>query len=205
MYKSKVFRIVKKLPLDKKRIIYKKGDLEVFIYRPSELSKRFKGYNVKKNFQIWLKEGERKFRPNHLRVFIDLNLRVRSQPKLKKELLTAFDNIFYGRDPEKELKALANKRFEHYLNPIVAVGVMSQLFIIEQEYCYNKKSMFNPPTLFYQGWIREFIDNPKEIDNLTMSVAHGQPPAIKYVDKENKKSKKYINDLELLWYINKDK
>jgi hypothetical protein len=201
MDKSKAFQIVKKLQLGKKSTLYREGDLEVFIYRPAELSKRFKDYNVKKNFQIWLKEGKRKFKPNHLRVFIDLNLRVRSQPKLKRDLLIAFDNIFYGKDPEKELKNLANKRFEHYLNPITAIGVMSQLFIIEQEYCYHRTSMFNPPTLFYQGWIREFIDNPKEIDNLTMSVAHGQPPKLSYVDKENKKSKHHTKNLSALWYL----
>ncbi len=34
MDKSKVFEIVKKLPLGKKSTIYKKGNLEVFIYRP---------------------------------------------------------------------------------------------------------------------------------------------------------------------------
>ncbi len=56
MDKSKVFEKVKKLPLGKKSTIYKNENLEVFIYRPSELSKRFKDYNVKKNFQIWLRE-----------------------------------------------------------------------------------------------------------------------------------------------------
>ncbi len=201
MEKTKMLEMVRKLPFDVKKVVYKKGMLQVFILRPSELSKRFSGYNVKKNFQIWLKDGKREFRPNHLRVFIDLNLRIRSQPKLKKNLLDAFDNIFYGRDPENELAGLADENFDHSLNPIIVIGVLSQLFIVEQEYAYNKESKFIPPTLFYQGWVREFIDSPKEIDNLCMSVAHGQPPVAKYVDRENKKSKNYVKNLKPLWYL----
>lgn len=146
-----MFQIVKKLPFDKEKILYKEANLSLYIFRPSKLSSRFKGYNLKKNFQIWLKEGERQFKPNHMRIFIDLNLRVRSRPKLKKELLTAFDNIFYGKDPEKELKLLAKEKFDHSLNHITVIGILAQLFIIEQEYNYNKPSNFMPPTLFFQG------------------------------------------------------
>jgi hypothetical protein len=201
MDKVKMFGIIRTLPFDKERIVYEYGSTSIYLFRPSKLSNRFKGYNLKKNFQIWLKEGDRKFRPNHMRVFIDLNLRIRSKPKTKKQLLTAFDNIFYGKDPEKELKLLEKQKYDHCLNQITIIGILSQLFIIEQEYGYNKESRFNPPTLFYQGWIREFIDSPKEIDNLCMSVANRQPPASKYVNFENKKSKSYIKNLKPLWYM----
>lgn len=196
-----MFKIVKELEFDKKVSIFKKRSIEVLLFRPSELSARFKDYDVKKNFQIWLKEGNREFRPNHLRVMIDLNLRVRSNPNLKKELLIAFDNIFYGKDPEKELAKLSKEKFEHYLNDLIVIGILAQLFIIEQEYGYNKESMFDPPTLFFQGWIREFLDNPKEIDNLCMSVCNGQPPLTKYVNCENKKHKFYVKESPALWYL----
>jgi len=201
MLKADMFKIVKELPFDKRVSVFKKGGLEVQLFRPSVLSARFKDYDVKKNFQIWLKEGDREFRPNHLRVMIDLNLRVRSRPDLKKDLLLAFDNIFYGKDPEKELLKLQKENFEHYLNELMIIGVLVQLFILEQEYGYHKESMFEPPTLFFQGWIREFIDNPKEIDNLCMSVAHGQPPIAKYVNRENKKNKFFVKEPSALWYL----
>lgn len=201
MEKAKMFKIVKNLPFDKNKVVYKEKGVEVYIFRPSKLSNRFKSYDLKKNFQIWLKQGDRKFRPNHMRVFIDLNLRVRSKGSAKRKLLSAFDNIFYGADPEKELRKLKNEKFGHFLNPITVIGVLSQLFIIEQEYGYHKESMFNPPTLFYQGWVREVIDAPKEIDNLCMSVANGQPPASKYVNLENKKSKHHVKNLKPLWYL----
>ena len=201
MDKQTTFTIIKELPFDTNKMIYKNGNLEIYLFRPSELSKRFEGYDPKKNFQIWLKEGERNFRPNHLRVMIDLNLRVRSRSDLKKKLLLAFDNIFYGADPEKELKELSKEKFEHYLNDLIVIGILSQLFIIEQEYGYHRESKFEPPTLFFQGRVREFIDNPKEIDNLCMSVCSGQPPLTKYVKFENKKDKKHNPKLKSLWYI----
>ncbi len=196
-----MFKVVKSLPFDKKKVIYKEGDLSIYILRPSKLKKKFAGYNVKKNFQIWLKEKDREFKPNHMRIFIDLNLRVRSKPKLKKELLIAFDNIFYGKDPIKELNRLSKEQYDHSLNPIIAIGILAQLLLIEQEYNYNKPSNFMPPTLFFQGWVREFIDNPKEIDNLCMSVAHGQPPITRYTELENQKNKKYVKNRKPLWYL----
>lgn len=193
--------IVKKLPFDKKEVVLKHEGVEVYLWRPSEVSARFKIYDLTKNFQIWLKEGEREFRPNHLRLMIDLFLRSRSRPDLKKELLIAFDNIFYGKDPDEELAKLDKEKFEHYLNDINIIGCLAQLFIIEQEYGYPRVSKFDPPTLFFQGWVRQFIDANKEVDNLCMSVANGQPPAAKYVKLENKKDKKYNPKLKPLWYL----
>ena len=88
---------MKDLPFDTKKTVFNEGNVEVQIFRPSVLSARFKAYDVNKNFQMWIKEGAREFRPNHLRVMIDLNLRIRSRGDLKKGLLVAFDNIFVHR------------------------------------------------------------------------------------------------------------
>lgn len=205
MIKEKMFKIVKELPFDNNTVVFKEDPYDVYLFRPSKLSKRFKNYDLKKNFQIWLKNNRRAFRPNHLRVFIDLNLRVRSRPELKEDLLLAFDKIFYGCDPNEALEKLADEKFDHFLNPIRITGCLSQLFIIEQEYGYHKESRYNPPTLFYQGWVREVIDNPKEIDNLCMSICRFQPPLTRYTNKENKKSKHFCKSLEHLWYIEKEK
>jgi hypothetical protein len=201
MIKSRQFEIVKELPFDENVSVFKKGDTELFLLRPSKLSKRFKKYDVKKNFQIWLIESDRRFRPNHLRLMIDLNLRVRSQPEKKRDLLLSFDNIFYGADPVTELKDLSKVNFEHFLNDIQIIGVLAQLFVIEQEYCYTGESNFDPPTLFFQGWVRQFIDSPREIDNLCMSVSNRQPPQVKYTKKENRKHKEFQENLPDLWYI----
>ena len=103
--------------------------------------------------------------------------------------------------PEKELQELEKEKFEHFLNPLIITGILFQLFVIEQEYGYARESKFEPATLFLHGWVREFIDSPKEIDNLCMSVAKGQPPKAKYVSLENKKDKKYDDNLKPLWYL----
>ena len=108
----------------------------------------------------------------------------------------SFHNIYQlGRN------RLSKEQYDHSLNPIIAIGILAQLLIIEQEYNYNKPSNFMPPTLFFQGWVREFIDNPKEIDNLCMSVAHGQPPIARYTEQENQKNKKYVKNRKPLWYL----
>ena len=193
------------LQFDTEEVVCEDGGIEVFIFRPSKLSKRFRNYDLEKNFQIWLREGERKFRPNHLRVMIDLNLRTRCRPDLKKELLNIFDEIFYGADPDEVIVKIGNENFQHFLNPIRIIANLHQLFIIEQEYCYDKESNYDPLTLFYQGWVRQMIDSPKEIDNLCMSVCNRQPPNVKYTCKEDAKHKKYQQNRKILWYLENKK
>lgn len=195
---DELFNIVKDLEIGHSYKIYEENGFLIKIIIPI---RDFKGYDIKKNFQIFIKEGEREFRPNHLRVFIDLNLRIRCRPDLKEELLIAFDNIFYKNDPIIEIEKLSKEKFEHCLNPITSTAILSQLFIMEQEYNYHKESMFEPPTLFYQGWIRQFLDSTKEIDNLCMSVCRFQPPAVKYTRLDNKRHKAFIYKKPPLWYL----
>ena len=115
-----MLKIIKELEFDKKTVLCNdKLGVQVYVIRPSILPKRLKNpYDVKKNFQIWLKDGDREFRPNHLRMMIDLNLRTRSRPDLKKLLLKIFDNIFYGKDPDEEAKIIEHEKFDHFLNSI---------------------------------------------------------------------------------------
>ncbi|MBN2459065.1 hypothetical protein JXB28_02175 [Candidatus Woesearchaeota archaeon] len=200
-YKEMLLEI-EKIEFDKKHLIYSGECEEIYLIRPSKLPKRLKNkYDLSKNFQIWLKEGEREFRPNHLRVLIDLNLRARSRPDLKEELLVLFDNVFYGKDPEMEVELVEKEAFAHYLNSLKVIAILAQLFLLEQEINYTRESNFEPKNLFLQGWIREFIDSPKEIDNMCMSVCNGQPPKAQYTDKENKKNKKYTKNLKKSWYL----
>ncbi len=201
MKKEYMLKIIKELPFDTRHVVYKQEDLEIYLWRPSKLSKRFKDYNIETNFQIWLKDKNREFRPNHLRVMIDLNLRVRSRPDLKDQLLLAFDNIYYGKDPNVTLDRLLDEDFSHSLNSLIVIGYLSQLFILEQEYGYPRESKYNPPTLFYQGWIRQFLDNEREIDILCMSVCNRQPPKVKYTSNEDKNHPKYSTETDLLWYL----
>lgn len=201
MDKYELLDVVKELKFDAEFVLFKNAGLRLYINRPSKVPPRFRSYDLEKNFQIWMSEGPRTFRPNHLRLLLDLNLRIRSRPELKNKLLLGFDNIFYGEDPKNALNMLEKEDFQHFLNPILLIGHLAQAFIVEQEYSYNRESNYNPPSLFLQGWVRQFIDSPKEIDNLAMSVANRQPPSSRYVDLENKKSRKYAGNLKHMWYM----
>lgn len=202
---EEVFDLIKKMEFDREVIICEDKGTKLYLLRPSKVSKRFKEYDIKKNFQIWMAEDKNPpFRPNHLRTFIDLNLRSRSRPDLKKKLLIAFDGIFYKEDPDKVVKELQNEKFEHFLNSLKIIANLSQLFIIEQEYAYHKESNYIPPTLFYQGWLRAFIDNDKNpIDVMSLSVGQFRPPPAQYTEKENAhpKNKKYDSNFKKLWYF----
>lgn len=200
-YDEQLAQIVS-LPFDKEQSIHSDGEIEIYVFRPSKLSSRFKDYDVNKNFQIWLKQGERKFRPNHLRVMIDLDLRVRSRPDLQKKLALAFDDIYYGAAPESAIVSLKGESFKHFLNSLEITAYLSQLFLIEQDYAYRRESKYNPRTLFYQGWIRQIINSGKEIDNLIMSIASGRPPDVKYTYQEDLNHKKNIRTREPLWWLN---
>ena len=107
------------LPFNTMTEVYNNGAQSILIYRPSTLSERFKNYDVNTNFQIFLKIGDNKpFRPNHLRLLIDLKLRARELPQTKEELLIAFDKIFYGYEPLEAIEPLSRIHFTQYINPI---------------------------------------------------------------------------------------
>lgn len=196
-------KIVLDLPFDTMTKVYDNGKQAILIYRPSTLSERFKNYNVNTNFQIFLKIGNDKpFRPNHLRLLIDLKLRAREIPQSKKALLIAFDKIFYGEEPLIAIKPLTHIRFTQYINPIDITAILAQLFIIEQDIGYGGKSTFDPPSLYIHGWIRTFIDTEQEIDQIVYRICRNNPPAVKYTCQDNKKHRKYNPNTQLLWYTN---
>ena len=191
------------LPFDTMTEVYNNGEQAILLYRPSTLSKRFKNYDVNTNFQIFLRIGNDKpFRPNHLRLLIDLKLRAREIPESRKKLLSAFDNIFYGEEPLNAIKPLTCFSFTQYINPIDITAILAQLFIIEQDIGYGKKSTFEPPSLYIHGWIRTFIESNQEIDQIVYRICKNTPPAVKYTCQDNKKHPKYNQNPKPLWYVN---
>lgn len=195
-------RIVLDLPFDTMQEVYNNGEQAILIYRPSRLSARFRNYNVNTNFQVFLQIGnDDPFRPNHLRLLLDLKLRVREFPEEKEELLAAFDKIFYGYEPLDAIRHLTYIRFTQYINPIDITAILAQLFIIEQDIGYGHKSKFDPPSLYLQGWIRTFIDAEQEIDQIVYRICRKTPPAVKYTCQDNRNHAKYNPDADILWYI----
>ncbi len=196
-------QIVLNLPFDTMSEVYNNGAQAILIYRPSTLSERFKNYDVNTNFQIFLKLGnDTAFRPNHLRLLIDLKLRVREIPQTREHLLIAFDKIFYGEEPLTAINPLIHIPFTQYINPIDITAILAQLFIIEQDIGYGGKSTFDPPSLYIHGWIRTFIESKQEIDQIVYRICRNTPPAIKYTCQDNRNHAKYNPNAELLWYTN---
>lgn len=176
--------------------------VEISIFRPREVPRRLRqNYDPNRNFQIWLREGNEHFKPNHLRLIIDLDLRVRSRPDLQRNLAQSFDNIFYGEDPDIMIERFNAAVFEHELNSLRIIATMMQLFIVEQTLNYTSESKFDPPTLFLLGWVRATICHYKEIDNLCMSIGRFQPPPPRFTDMENRKHRNYRSNRPNLWYF----
>ena len=196
-----MLKIIMDLPFDQMTVVYSNDFQSIIVFRPSTLSERFKNYDVNTNFQVFLKIGDNKpFRPNHLRLLIDLKLRSREYPEYNDKLLFAFDKIFYGQDPIEAISSVRQIPYLQYINPIDITAILAQLFIIEQNIGYGGKSTFDPPSLYIQGWIRTFIDTNQEIDQIVYRISRNTPPSVKYTCQDNKNHKNYIPTAQPLWY-----
>lgn len=201
MLYDKILDKILALPFDTMTEVYANDNQKVLVYRPSTLSARFKDYDVNTNFQIFLQIGNDKpFRPNHLRLLLDLKLRSRELPETINDLLLTFDEIFYGADPLESIKHVENINYTQFINPIDITAVLAQLFIIEQNIGYGGKSTFDPPSLYIQGWIRTFIGSDQEIDQIVYRICRNTPPAVKYTCQDNKNHKNYNEKAKPLWY-----
>ena len=201
MTRSELYDIMIDLPFDEMCELYQNGEQTVSVYRPSQLSSRFKDYDVNKNFQIWLQIGnEKPFKPNHLRLLLDLKLRSRELPDSKDALLKAFDNIFYGMDPISAISSVKHIRFTQYINPIEITAELAQLFIVEQDIGYGTRSKYDPPSLYIQGWIRSFINDNQEIDQIVYRIVRNTPPLVKYTCQDDANHRLYNENASPLWY-----
>lgn len=193
--------IILSLPFDQMTPVYSNGQQSIMVYRPSTLSERFKHYDVNTNFQIFLQIGSAKpFRPNHLRLLLDLKLRSRELPESKDALLLAFDEIFYGEEPLYAIRHLLSVPYTQFINPLDITAILAQLFIMEQNIGYGSRSTFNPPSLYIQGWIRTFINEEQEIDQIVYRICRNTPPPAGYTCQDNKNHRNYNSACGPLWY-----
>ena len=139
---NEMLKKIKTLGFDKEEVIVTQDGVDVFVFRPSKLGKRFENYDVKKNFQIWLRDGERTFRPNHLRVMIDLNLRIRSRSDLKRQLLLTFDEIFYGICPDEAIKKTSMSANMNFIFRNIGLSFKT---------CSDRERRLSRPSTFRQG------------------------------------------------------
>ena len=84
---------IEKLQIGTRKELYEEAEDKIIIFRPEKLGRSLKNknYDIAKNFQIILKKpNESEFLPNHLRVLIDVDHRIR---KGGENSNTFFNNI----------------------------------------------------------------------------------------------------------------
>lgn len=197
-----MFTTVKNLAFDTEKEVYSSDTEQIYLLRPSILPKKFSSYDANTNVQIWLREMDKKpFKPNHLRILIDLKLRIREHPELKIKFLEAFDKIYYGMEPLTAIEPLLSYKYLQHIGSLESTAILAQLFIIEQEYGFRGKTKYNPPSLYLQGWIRYFIDSDAEIDILCRRICSLTTPPVKYTCCDDKNHKNYTEHNAPLWYL----
>jgi len=156
--------------------MYKARDgSEIYVLRPEKPGRTKQEYKIF-NLQIFLKKpGKKEFRPNHLRLLIDLYLKKISDPEKSEYIFSVIERIFNGEDPKNFINDVKNMRFKMQIDDVDINLYCAQLFMLEQDICYEK-SKYDPHRLFLMGYIRYVRSGEEEIDKIARGIAVGYPP-----------------------------
>ena len=172
---------IEKLEIGKSETIYQfDNGVKLYVHRPLKLGKSLKReYSLHKNFQIFMKKpNEREFKPNHLRILINLHLKKISDPKKAEIIFNILEKIYHGDDPLLYKKDLEFLDFRMSLDSALVDVCLAQLFMCEQEICYTDGKV-KPPRAYLMGYIRLVRSGEVEIDKLLWnSIRH--PPLIRF-------------------------
>lgn len=195
--------IAEKMQIGEEKCIYKLGGIEFILKRPKQAGRNLKRkYQPETNLQIWIKEGNEEFMPNHLRVLLDLEFKMLFRPQYREDLLTIFDRLFYGEDPDVLYEQVKNLEYPKELRDLKYDLYLTQLFFVEQAVSYSFRSNFDPKYLYLQGWIRCLLMREMEIDKLLWAATRNPPP-VKFTKKDNRRHREYDPDAKPLWYMEK--
>ena len=204
---GELFDLVRSMELDTQSDVYDVSDgTRLFLRRPKEVSKKLKNeYDPKTNIQIWAKEpGKDAFKPNHLRLLTDLIFLRRARPDKTEQLLSAFDDVFYGEDPCVVYDHVKNIELPDLLRPLDYDLCLHQLFIAEQAIGYKRESQFEPKYLFLQGYVRAILCGYEEVDKLLWS-ATSKPPSPRYTKEDDSNRKEFNKGRKRLWYLENER
>ncbi|MEM4245254.1 MAG: hypothetical protein QXR60_03570 [Candidatus Nanoarchaeia archaeon] len=182
---KQLLEVIKKLEFDKPQIIYSFDDgTQLFIVRPRQLGKSLKSkdkYDIKTNFQIFMNKGrEKPFRPNHLRVLLDLYLKKVSEPLSAEIIFSVLEEIYKGKDPLDFKEELSPLKFRMSLDSPFINVCCAQLFMAEQDINYIHGKI-KPPRAYIMGYIRLIKKGEENIDKvLWNSVRH--PPRKEFIN-----------------------
>lgn len=173
---EKLKEIIASLKMNESKTVYELDDgVKLFLHRPEKLGRSLKRktYDPKKNFQIFMKKPEHKdFKPNHLRVLLDLHLKRDSDPKNAEKIFDVIEKIYQGADPLNFKSILTNLKFRMFLDSPLVNVCCAQLFMAEQDVNYTDGKI-QPPRAFMMGYIRMIRTGEFEIDKLLWnSIRH---------------------------------
>jgi len=171
---------------ERKTIYIIDKNTEIFIIKPFKVSaqlKNSKRYDPQKNFQIGIKkEGKKEFLPNHLRILIDLDLKIKNNSKKAKKIFNIIEDIYEGKDPEIFREKIQNMFFDGEIENSFTNLCLVQLFMLEQDINYHFGKV-QPPRAYLMGYIRMIRLQIEEIDKLLWSSTR-HPPRIMFRSKK---------------------
>jgi len=199
---------IHKLKIGDKKVLYKCSDSsEIYVFRPAEKTTWLKNiYDENLNFQIYLQPpGGYVFKPTHMRVLKSLYLNIENSQDCRDRVLLALENIFHGTCPNQCFEGISPVFFHEQLEPIDTDLYLSQLLMVEQEFNWGKyspkHSHFDPPYLFFMGYIRMVLVGEWKLGVILERVKQRKPPLEKFTSQDNKKHEDYNEKKETLWYL----
>ena len=175
---KELLEVVNKLKIGESKNIYRINNTDLWIHRPKKLRRSLKSkdkYDIKTNFQIFIRgEDGKAFRPNHLRILIDLHLKLISNSTLSERLFSILEDIYNGKDPLEFKEELNKMEFKMQLDSALVNVCCVQLFMAEQDINYTKGKI-QPPRSFLMGYIRFVKSKRENIDKILWSSIRHPP------------------------------
>ncbi len=161
---------------ERKEIYNEQGD-KVIIFRPETLGRSLKkkDYDISKNFQIILKKpNEGEFLPNHLRILIEINHKMKNENKKIEEFFNIIEKIYSGEDPLIFKEQLKKLNLSDELDSSIITLCLIQLFMAEQDINYTTGKI-QPPRAFLMGYLRFIKSKEQNIDKILWSSTRHPP------------------------------
>ena len=170
---QELLKEIEDLKIGERKEIYNEEGDKIIIFRPEKLGRSLKNknYDIAKNFQIILKKSNAKeFLPNHLRVLIEFNHKI----KVGNEFLKMVEEIYNGEDPIKFKEELKELKLLEDLDPSIITLCLIQMFMAEQDINYTHGKV-QPPRAFLMGYLRFIEKKEQNIDKILWSSTRHPP------------------------------
>lgn len=177
---QQLLKEIENLKIGGRKEFYSEDEDKIIIYRPEKLGRSLKNknYDIKKNFQIILKKPkEKEFLPNHLRILIEFNHKIKGG-KNADEFFKMAEEIYKGEDPLKFKTKLKELDFPEELDSSLITLCLVQLFMAEQDINYTHGKVL-PPRAFLMGYLRFIKTQEQNIDKVLWSSTR-HPPRVEF-------------------------